>query len=246
MRTQRNTMLAGIAALALIAGTGFASAQEPQDHNKTPQAKQPQATQQTNKGPTFGKIGQNAHEQKTAPRAAEMNKTNKAGPSEKQAAQTEPRKQGAMARTEKTKTGKTAERAPMSRKSAATERSRPSRQNTAQQRPNGEQNSGERQGNGLEGLQGNAAGGNVRWSEEQRTQIRNTVLNAPNAPRVGNVDFNVAVGTVIPRGNVRIVPLPPTLVQYDPEWRGFLYFVWNDELVIVNPRDMRIVAVVYV
>jgi uncharacterized protein Smg (DUF494 family) len=32
-------------------------------------------------------------------------------------------------------------------------------------------------------------------------------------------------------------------VQIDPAWRGFLYFVHEDEVVIVNPRDMRIVAV---
>jgi hypothetical protein len=32
-------------------------------------------------------------------------------------------------------------------------------------------------------------------------------------------------------------------VQIDPAWRGFLYFVYEDEVVIVNPRDMRIVAV---
>jgi hypothetical protein len=72
------------------------------------------------------------------------------------------------------------------------------------------------------------------------------VIDAKGAPRVANVDFNVAVGAVIPRGSIHIVPVPPTLVQIDPQWRGFLYCVWNDELIIVNPRDMRIVAVVYV
>jgi len=34
------------------------------------------------------------------------------------------------------------------------------------------------------------------------------------------------------------------LVQIEPEWRGFLYFVYENEVVIVNPRDMRVVAVV--
>jgi hypothetical protein len=33
------------------------------------------------------------------------------------------------------------------------------------------------------------------------------------------------------------------LVRIDPAWRGFLYFVYNDQLVIVNPRTMRIVDV---
>ena len=34
-----------------------------------------------------------------------------------------------------------------------------------------------------------------------------------------------SVGTVIPRNGIEIVPVPETLVQIEPEWRGFLYFV---------------------
>ncbi|MDR3422884.1 MAG: DUF1236 domain-containing protein [Xanthobacteraceae bacterium] len=81
-------------------------------------------------------------------------------------------------------------------------------------------------------------------TEQQRTQIRDAVINTRGAPRVGSVNFDVAVGTVIPRGTIQIVPVPETLVQIEPRWRGFLYFVYEDEVVIVNPRDMRIVAVV--
>jgi hypothetical protein len=33
------------------------------------------------------------------------------------------------------------------------------------------------------------------------------------------------------------------LVDIEPTWRGFLYFIYEDELVIVDPRDLRIVAV---
>jgi hypothetical protein len=84
----------------------------------------------------------------------------------------------------------------------------------------------------------------ARLTDEQRTQIRNTVINARGAPRVSEVNFDVTVGTVIPRGRIHVVPISATLVQIEPEWRGFLYFVYEDEVVIVNPRDMRIVAVV--
>jgi Protein of unknown function (DUF1236) len=54
----------------------------------------------------------------------------------------------------------------------------------------------------------------------------------------------VTVGTVIPRSKIHVVPVPETLVRIEPEWRGFLYFVYEDEVVIVNPTDMKIVAVV--
>lgn len=91
---------------------------------------------------------------------------------------------------------------------------------------------------------GRAEGGNVQLSEQQRTQIRTTVINGRNAPRVGHVDFDVKVGTAIPRGKVHVVPVPETLVRIEPQWRGFLYFVYEDEVVIVDPHDYKIVAVV--
>jgi hypothetical protein len=96
------------------------------------------------------------------------------------------------------------------------------------------------------GLQGNASGqmqGQHQLSEEQRTQLRRTVIDARGAPRVGHVDSDVSVGTTIPRGRVHIVPIPETLVRIDPGWSGFLYFVYEDEIVIVDPHDMTIVAI---
>ena len=58
MRSQRTKMLAGIAALALLAGTSLVSAQEKSDQNATPQAQQPQAAQQMDKTAPAEKMGQ--------------------------------------------------------------------------------------------------------------------------------------------------------------------------------------------
>jgi hypothetical protein len=79
-------------------------------------------------------------------------------------------------------------------------------------------------------------------STEQRTRIRETVLKQGNAPRVDRVDFRVSVGTVVPR-SVRVVALPASVVEIHPAWRGFLYFIVGDEIVIVEPGSLRIVAV---
>lgn len=259
MSIERNTLLAGIAALALVAGTVFASAQEPGKdqngvHGKPPHA----ATQQMNKGPAAGKMGQNAHEQnrtegkmsrsaqdqtrKAGPdaqklgqrtdlnRSKEMNRSDKTA---KTNSQMERRNEGAMARHEGTKARATAQ-----------EQGRTHHENTAQERRNGMPNTAERQRNGFEGLQGNASGMKVQLNDQQRTQIRTTVIEGRGAPRVGNVNFDVTVGTVIPRDSIHVVPVPATLVRIEPAWRGFLYFVYQDEVVIVSPRDMRIVAVV--
>ena len=47
----------------------------------------------------------------------------------------------------------------------------------------------------------------------------------------------------MPRREIHVIPVPRTLVEIDPVWRGYFYFVARDEVIIVNPRDMRIVAV---
>ena len=95
-------------------------------------------------------------------------------------------------------------------------------------------------------LQANASGVNVKLNDQQRNEIRTTVIDKSGAPRVDHVDFDLTVGTVIPREHVHVVPVPETLVRIEPEWRGYLYFVYETDVVIVNPRDMKIVAVLAV
>jgi Protein of unknown function (DUF1236) len=228
--------------LALVAGAGMAAAQNSPQDQSAPKTKQPNAAQQMNTGPKGGQMGENdrnpsrnAQNQNAGPKAnmngqhtAQKNYSNKAAKStanKTYAAQMQERNKGAMARHE------------------AAQRRESVRTRTAQH--NDMQGL---QGNATEfkGLQGNASGTNIRLNDEQRTQIRTTVLNAPGAPRVDNANFNVAVGTVIPRTGVRIVPVPETLVRIDPAWRGYRYFVWTDNIVIVDPRTMKIVAVLYV
>jgi hypothetical protein len=85
---------------------------------------------------------------------------------------------------------------------------------------------------------------NVSLTTEQRTTIRQTVLTG-SAPRVTNVNFDIKVGTVVPR-TVRIAPLPVTLIEIQPAWRGYMYFVYNDEIIVVEPGSLRIIAVLEV
>jgi hypothetical protein len=65
-------------------------------------------------------------------------------------------------------------------------------------RPDGRQGRPPKSGYGTEGSHA-AAGVNVQLNEQQRTEIRTTVINAHGAPRVSHVDFDVTVGTVVPR-----------------------------------------------
>jgi hypothetical protein len=88
------------------------------------------------------------------------------------------------------------------------------------------------------------SGGNVSLTTEQRTQIRQSVLAGSNVPRVNNVHFALTVGTAVPT-SVHVVEVPTVIVNIHPEWRGFYYFVVNDEIIIVD-RGHKIVAVLAV
>jgi Protein of unknown function (DUF1236) len=276
MRHHRNTLLAGIAALALVAGTGFASAQEPAQKEKGAQGSPP-AAQPMNKAPAANNMDRRAPEQnqqrteensahraqsdhgaapqnpKNAEEGSRGDKADKGKVGENRPAQSEQRKEGAKegtkegttAKGDEKKAGKAAEEHNGAGEHNATG---PDRNPRSAQDKNGNSRDGaaQRDRNSMEGLQSNASGVNVRLNDEQRTQIRTTVINAEGAPRVASVNFDIAVGTVVPRAGIRTIVVPETLVRIEPEWRGFLYFVYEDEVVIVNPRDMRIVAVLAV
>jgi hypothetical protein len=83
----------------------------------------------------------------------------------------------------------------------------------------------------------------VNLSERQRTRIREVIVKEREAPRVNNVDFSLTIGAPVPR-TVKLVRVPSTIVEIEPTCRGFEYFLVGDEIVIVNPRNMEIVAVV--
>jgi hypothetical protein len=85
-----------------------------------------------------------------------------------------------------------------------------------------------------------AAGGKL--STEQRTQIT-TVIKSQHVQPVTNVNFSISVGTRVPR-NVGFHPLPAQIITIYPDWRGYEFFLVRDQIVVVNPRTLEIVAVI--
>jgi hypothetical protein len=98
-------------------------------------------------------------------------------------------------------------------------------------------------------------------SEDQHSQIK-TVMARVSRPQ-DRVDrrkfhFNVSIGAQVPR-SVQHVKLPDEIVQIVPQYRGFDYFiisyrtkdvgggdymlVW-DQLVIIDPQTLEIVAII--
>jgi uncharacterized protein DUF1236 len=94
---------------------------------------------------------------------------------------------------------------------------------------------------------GSNTGAAVSLTNEQKTKIRTSVLQAGSAPKIerSQINFSLSVGTVVPR-SIRVVTVPATLVEIHPAWRGYRYFVVGDEIIIVEPDTLRIVAVLTV
>jgi hypothetical protein len=85
------------------------------------------------------------------------------------------------------------------------------------------------------------AGAGAKLSTEQRTKIT-TVIREQKVQPVTNVNFSISVGTRVPR-TVHFHPLPTEIITVYPAWRGYEFFLVREEIVVVNPRTMEIVAV---
>ncbi len=85
------------------------------------------------------------------------------------------------------------------------------------------------------------AGAGAKLSSEQRTKITTVIRDQHVAP-VKNVNFSISVGTRVPR-DVSFHPLPAEVVTVYPEWRGYEFILVNDQIVVINPRTLEIVAV---
>jgi type IV secretory pathway VirB10-like protein len=86
------------------------------------------------------------------------------------------------------------------------------------------------------------SGAPAALSTEQHAKIRDT-LRGGSAEHLTNVQFSVTVGGVIP-GTVHLYALPGSVVEYAPQYRDYEYILVGDEILIVDPRSLRIVAVI--
>jgi hypothetical protein len=85
------------------------------------------------------------------------------------------------------------------------------------------------------------AGAAAKLSTEQRTQIT-TVIRDQRVQPLNNVNFSISVGTRVPR-DVRFHPLPREVVTIYPEWRGYEFVLVNNQIVVVDPQTFEIVAI---
>jgi hypothetical protein len=79
-------------------------------------------------------------------------------------------------------------------------------------------------------------------SAEQHAKVWDT-LRGEKTERLTNVRFSTTVGEVVP-GTVHLYTMPVSIVEYAPQYRDYEYILVGDEILIVDPRTLRIVAVI--
>ena len=72
---------------------------------------------------------------------------------------------------------------------------------------------------------------------QQQSQIGRTIAQQ-NVRPLTNVNFSISIGTRVPR-SVQLRALPADLVTVVPQYRGYSYFVVEQQMVIVEPRNAR-------
>jgi hypothetical protein len=85
---------------------------------------------------------------------------------------------------------------------------------------------------------------NVEVTTEQRTVIRESIIERGDYDPVVDIDFDISIGTAVPR-TITYYPLPPTIIELVPAWSGYVFFILADgRIVIIEPSAYQIVYVI--
>jgi hypothetical protein len=86
------------------------------------------------------------------------------------------------------------------------------------------------------------AGAGGKLSTEQRTKITTVIKNQHVQP-LTNVNFSISVGAKVPR-DVRFHPLPAEVITVYPQWRGYEFVLVGNQILVIDPRTFEIVDVI--
>jgi len=79
-------------------------------------------------------------------------------------------------------------------------------------------------------------------SAEHHAKVWEAIRGEKAAPFTG-ARFSMSVGEAVPQA-VRLNRLPTRVIEFAPQYRGYEYVQVGDEILIVDPRTHRIVAVI--
>jgi len=229
----RNLLLVSVATVGIVAGTSYAYAQSNrapgeaagQEHSQAPEGGRGQPSQ---------RVSPNQQQHKAATPAERNSRPETTGqaPATRNERQSGPEQGGAEPGAKGDRERPAANGAPERRREGNGETTGQANEHRDGNREFGQGPSHE--------VTGQAGRGAVTLSAEQRTKIRTTILRE-NVRPVTNVNFDVSVGTVVPRA-IEVHPVPVDIVEIEPVWRGYMFFLVGEDVVIVDP-GLRIVAV---
>jgi hypothetical protein len=235
-----NRLLMSVAAAALIAGTGLATAQNPGASREAPAAGATKSAPSADRAaPAERAAPTNKDEATDTMKRSDSGSDTKAAPSDDKMK----RDNGAQRATDSSRDG-----AAQKAGTTSSDKSDPSkagkdmkaegRSATDPKAADTKSTSTETKSTTTTTGQAGAAG---KLSTEQRTKIT-TVIKEQKVQPVTNVNFSISVGTRVPR-DVRFHPLPAEIVTVYPDWRGYDFILVNNQIIVINPRTYEIVAV---
>jgi hypothetical protein len=262
-----------VAAAALIAGTGFANAQGTgMGREPGGAAAQQSAPSGNSAAPSNRQATEPSGSSSGMKGAQSQEKSSTVGQSQRGEEKNAPgQKSKGMSSENETKGGKDTKATPSQEKSSTVGQSQRGEENAPGQKSKGMNSENETKGgkdmkaDGREGRDkdqnaqnrdrnGNMnaetksqtttgqAGAAAKLSTEQRTKITTVIRNEHVSP-VNNVDFDISIGTRVPRERVSLRPLPSEVVTVYPEWRGYQFILVRDQILVVDPATFEIVAV---
>jgi hypothetical protein len=239
----KNKLLMAVAAVALLAGTTGALAQQDPPRTAPAEKSAPNA-------PAAAKAPAGETHQNAAPGGgaihdgeADINRKNSAG------------QRGDRAKSNRVGEGQTGGRTETTGQAPQEREESPRKEPRATEEKKRDGKASEERGSGRDNERGRATTGqgtaptkgpnanlSATITPENRTHMHEVFIKEPSAPKLDHVAFGLSVGTAVPR-SVRIVAIPLTIIEIQPAWRGYQYFMVGDQIVIVDPRTMEIVAV---
>ena len=226
-----NRLMISVAAAALIAGTGFANAQGTGMSRDTPSAAPAQqSAPSSDRGTSAGQMNHDATEPATkqsdvkSPAAGNKQRADeKTMPGQKPKSVSSDNDNAKGAKDMKAEGGQ----------------DRNGMKAEGSEDRNGKMNADSK--GGAEGKTVGQAGAGGKLSTEQRTKIT-TVIKGQHVQPVTNVNFSISVGTRVPR-DVSFHPLPAEIVTIYPDWRGYEFILVRDQILVIDPNSLEIVAV---
>jgi hypothetical protein len=237
----KSKLLVTVAAVALIGGTTFALAQQ-EDHGGG--AAKSGATEQH--APAGGAAG-GAMQHAQSPGGAAQAKPDSKAMSDQHSVQGGPQDEkgkpgvNAQEHAQTQPSGKSDENAQSQDRAKTQDNAQSQDRSKTQENAQSQDRNGQNQTT-AQSKSTSGGGKSVQLSETQRTQIKTVIGGNHDFARADNVNFNITVGAAVPR-DVHFAVLPAEVVTIVPEYQGFDYIVVGDQLLIIDPNSLEIVAI---